>query len=105
MLAKIKREEELKRVNQKFGKQAVSASDLSPTTPKKSLGSETILQKTTNLMDDAELLIMMNREDRALNKIKKNRGSECLSSLKLLTGGLNNMHVDQKELNDYDMKE
>jgi len=56
-------------------------------------------------MDDAELLIMLNREDRALNKIKKNRESECLSSLKLLTGGLTNMHVDQKELNDYDMNE
>jgi len=53
MLAQIKRKDELERVNRKFGKQPTE----DPMTPSK-LGSETILQKTTNLMDEAEIALL-----------------------------------------------
>ena len=93
MLAEIKRKEELKRVNEKFGKQGSNNRN------------ETILQKTTNLMDEEELLLLIDREDRAANKANKNRDSECLNSLNLLSGGLKDMKVDQKELDSDEMRE
>ena len=97
MLAEIKRKEELKRVNEKFGKQGIDA-------PQNNR-NETILQKTTNLMDEEELLLLIDREDRAANKANKNRDSECLNSLNLLSGGLKDMKVDQKELDSDEMRE
>ena len=56
-------------------------------------------------MDEEELLLLIDREDRAANKANKNRDSECLNSLNLLSGGLKDMKVDQKELDSDEMRE
>ena len=61
MLAKIKREEELKRVNMKFGRQQ-SGSDSSPLTPSKPFRSDTFLQKTSNMVED-EIMLLMDKHD------------------------------------------
>lgn len=56
MLDQIKRKDELDRVNRKFGK---AQSEVVPLTPGKHAPSDDTLQKTTNLMDEAELLLLL----------------------------------------------
>ena len=53
MLDQIKRKDELARVNQKFGGKV---NDATPQTPAKVL-DDTMLQKTTNLLDEAEKML------------------------------------------------
>ena len=54
MLDQIKRKDDLARVNQKFGGKV---NDSTPQTPAKVLDDDTMLQKTTNLLDEAEKML------------------------------------------------
>lgn len=73
MLAEIK-SAELKRINQKIQSGKQFSEDSSPFTPSK----DTLLQKTTNLMDEAERQILQDEHP--------SRDSNLLNSLNILAG-------------------
>ena len=65
MLDQIRRKDELKRVNQKFGKPAGAA-------PAEVPGDDTVLlQKTTNLLDEAERALLGSPEDDGISSPSK----------------------------------
>lgn len=74
MLAEIK-SAELKRINQKIQSGKQFSEDSSPFTPCK---QDTLLQKTTNLMDEAERQILQDEHP--------SRDSNLLNSLNILAG-------------------
>ena len=77
MLADIKRKDELKRVNAKFGSGKTFEED-QPQTPSKD--ADPFLDNTTNLMDEAERQILQ-------GDVPPNRESNLLNSLQLLKEG------------------
>ena len=93
MLADIKRKDELKRVNAKIGSGKQFGED-APFSPSKEPGSETLLQQTTNLMDEAERQILQDEHP--------SRDSNLLNSFNILAAAAS---PGQRELDSDEMNE